>query len=67
MNYDIGMICQACGCVTIFQAGTNTPRRCARCDDVDMDPPPAPPSRERPACSGGRSRRLEAAQLDWME
>ncbi|WP_437964947.1 hypothetical protein WMF04_35515 [Sorangium sp. So ce260] len=67
MNHDIGMICHACGSVTIFQAGTNTPRRCARCHDADVDPPPALPSRERPAWSGGRSRRPECAQLDWME
>ncbi|XXT16282.1 hypothetical protein WME94_39230 [Sorangium sp. So ce429] len=65
MNHDIGMICLACSSITIFQAGTNTPRQCARCHDID--PPPALPLRERPTRPGGRSCRLEVAQLDWME
>ncbi|WP_437709064.1 hypothetical protein WMF45_32725 [Sorangium sp. So ce448] len=67
MNYDIGMICPACGCVTIFQAGTTTPRRCARCHDMDADTPLPPPAYERPTFAGGRSRRPDAAQRDWME
>ncbi|AUX24805.1 hypothetical protein SOCEGT47_053450 [Sorangium cellulosum] len=66
MKYDIGMICSACGCVTIFQVEDNTPRRCARCHDVDVDTPLAPPC-ERPAPPGLRGRRQAAPQLDWME
>jgi len=64
MKYDIGMICSACGCVTIFQVEDNTPRRCARCHDVDT--PLAPPY-ERPAPPVRRGRRPEASSIDWME
>ncbi|WP_438014695.1 hypothetical protein WMF18_27855 [Sorangium sp. So ce315] len=65
MNHDIGIICPACGCITIFQAGSDTPRQCSRCHDED--PQPAMPPRERPTRPGGRGRRPEAPQLDWME
>ncbi|AUX45699.1 hypothetical protein SOCE26_071950 [Sorangium cellulosum] len=61
MKYDIGMICPACGGITILQSGDNAPRRCAHCHDAD--PPSAPgPWRERPPRSPARGRRPEAAQ-----
>ena len=34
LGEDVGLVCHACGTVTIFSAGATYPRCCSRCTDV---------------------------------
>ncbi len=67
MNYDIGMISPSLRLRHHLPGRHHHPaamRALPRHGRGDLLPPP---SYERPTYPGGRSRRPDAAQLDWME